>query len=435
MNNLKVGFARVDITPPFGIHMQGYYNERHADGTLDPLLASAIAFNDGEKTAVIYSLDIIGMSQKCADEARNIIAAAADIPYEAVFIACSHTHTGPVIENRRYSGDPEYNNVMFRKLADAAVIAIQDMVSAEIEIAHGEAKGISFVRRFRMKSGKTQTNPGVGNPEIDHPIGSPDESVQLVKIKREGKHEILLVNFQVHPDVIGGCKFSADYPGFVRRTIEGAVDDSYCVYFNGAQGDTNHINTDPNGFRTDKGYKHSRHMGYTIASSVLQIYSKTIPVDGSIVGFMQNNITVPINKGDPAYMPTALKFIESHESGKSNEIPHQGMEYTTVIAEAYRMRNVKDWADDFTLYLNAIKIGDIVITGIPGEPFTDIGRGVKDNSPYKATIVCCCANGCEGYYPMKSAYDEGGYEARSSPFIGGVAEKIVDGIVWMFDKL
>ena len=36
------------------------------------------------------------------------------------------------------------------------------------------------------------------------------------------------------------------------------------------------------------------------------------------------------------------------------------------------------------------------------------------------------ANGYEGYFPMREAYEEGGYEARSSPFKSGVAEYIVD---------
>lgn len=37
----------------------------------------------------------------------------------------------------------------------------------------------------------------------------------------------------------------------------------------------------------------------------------------------------------------------------------------------------------------------------------------------------CIANGYEGYFPMREAYDEGGYEARSSIFKAGVAELIV----------
>ena len=51
------------------------------------------------------------------------------------------------------------------------------------------------------------------------------------------------------------------------------------------------------------------------------------------------------------------------------------------------------------------------------------------------TIVCCCANGYEGYFPMQSAYDEGGYEARSSKFKPGVAEAIIEGSVELLKKI
>ncbi|MBQ5755719.1 MAG: 30S ribosomal protein S7, partial [Erysipelotrichaceae bacterium] len=45
-----------------------------------------------------------------------------------------------------------------------------------------------------------------------------------VRFVREGGNDIAIVNFPVHPDTIGGCKISADYPGFVRRTVEKALD-------------------------------------------------------------------------------------------------------------------------------------------------------------------------------------------------------------------
>ena len=40
-------------------------------------------------------------------------------------------------------------------------------------------------------------------------------------------------------------------------------------------------------------------------------------------------------------------------------------------------------------------------------------------------LPCCLTNGDAGYFPMRDAYDEGGYEARSSDFKAGVAELII----------
>ena len=63
MSEFKVGFSRVDITPPLGIPIAGYYVKRFADGVLDNLDCNCIAVSDGEKTALLYSLYIISINQ------------------------------------------------------------------------------------------------------------------------------------------------------------------------------------------------------------------------------------------------------------------------------------------------------------------------------------------------------------------------------------
>ncbi len=432
MGKLKVGFGRTDITPPNGIFIPGYYSDRWGDGYLDRLTGNCIAVSDGEKTAVIFSLDLIGINQAVGDKMRKVVAERNNLPFEAVYYACTHTHTGAAVGHHI---DEAYNSILFRKLADAAKEAIADLTEAEVYAARGKVEDISFIRRFRMKNGKTQTNPGVGNPEIEGPIGTPDEMLQLVRILRGDKDEIVLINFQVHPDVIGGCKYSADYPGFVRRAFEGAVPGVKCVYFNGAQGDTNHINVTAPKTRTAKGYNHSRHMGLSIAGEAMKIYTYAEKVEGEDVGFIQRDITVPSHRGTPEQLPLAHKYVEAHEAGRHEEIPYHGMEYTTVVAEAYRMIRLENGPDSFTLHLNAVRFGDIAFSGIPGEPFTDIGRGIKEGSPFFMTFVNCCANGSEAYYPMQSAFDEGGYEARSSKFCAGIAETLIDESVKMLKEL
>lgn len=429
MSNLKVGFGRADITPPNGLFIQGYYEERRGTGVLDRLTASCIAFSDGEKTAVAISMDLIGINQERGDAMRKIIAERTGLPMEAVFFACTHTHTGPAVYDGLFRCDPDYNSIMFRSVADAVNEAIADLTPASVFAARGTVKDIAFIRRFRMKDGRTQTNPGFDDPNVDSPISTPDEMLQTVKILREGKDTVFIVNFQVHPDVIGGTLYSADFPGFVRRTIEGGMPGVKCVYFNGPQGDTNHINfMDPHHCTRDNfhSYEHSRHMGLTIAGEAMKLFVYAKPVDGDRVDYIQHDISVPSNRASADAIPLAQQYVTWHETGKSREIPYHGMEYTTVVAEAYRILSLKDGPDSFTLHLNAVRFGNIAFSGIPGEPFTDIGRGIKEGSPFAYTLVCCCANGCEAYFPMQSAFDEGGYEARSSSFCAGIGETLID---------
>ncbi len=434
MSNIKVGFARTEITPPNGLFVQGYYANRRGETALDALEANVIAFSDGEKTAVVIALDLIGIIQTLGDKLRKTVAEATGLPYEAVYYCCTHTHTGPSIYSSMFDADEQYNSVMYRLVADAAKCAIADMVDASFFTSRGEVGGISFIRRYKMKNGNTQTNPGKNNPEIDHPIGAPDESLQLVRIVREGKDDVVVLNFQCHPDTIGGNHYSADWPGHTRRAFEGAVPGTKCVFFNGTQGDTNHLCvTDEH--QTPSCYSHSRHMGLCVAGEAMKLYSYAEPLECEGIDYIQHNIDVPSNRADASEIPNAERIIALHEAGKRSEIPATGMEYTTIVAEAYRMKHLENAPDAFTLYLNAVKVGSIVFSGVPGEPFTDIGRGIKDGSPFDMTVVCCCANGYEDYFPMQSAYDEGGYEAKASIFRPGVAERIIDGSVEMLNKI
>jgi neutral ceramidase len=424
---LQAGFARLDITPPLGISIQGYFHDRKAEGILDPLLASAVAFRDDERTAVAISLDLIGIDQETCDVCRNVIARRNNLAYESILITCTHTHLGPVIYDGLYPKDPVYNEILFRKIADTVNLALADLQPASVSIGRNTVKNIAFIRRFLMKDGSIRTNPGRHNPEIDHPIGDPDESIQLVRITRGAAPEILMVNFQVHSDVIGGNFLSADYPKFLRDTLECALDNVRCIFFNGAQGDTNHINVQAPPWDKNGGYEHARHMGRSLAGAVLQIYGKTEKVSGERVDFCQKNIRVPSSRTPAEMIPRAEQIIALHEAGRDEELPETGMGIVTLVAEAYRMKQLADGPDFFELYLPAIRFGGIVLTGAPGEPFTEIGRAVKAASPFAMTLYCCCADGCEAYFPTRDAFDEGGYEARSSKFKAGIGESIIAG--------
>ena len=44
---LKAGFSRLDVTPPLGSYVAGYFVARYAKGVLDPIYLNALAMTDG----------------------------------------------------------------------------------------------------------------------------------------------------------------------------------------------------------------------------------------------------------------------------------------------------------------------------------------------------------------------------------------------------
>ena len=435
MNRLQAGFARVDVTPMLGIGLAGYYVNRNADGVLDPLQINALAVGCGADRAVLMSIDHCGIVKEVLNPMIDGICQATGLPREAVYIHSTHTHTGPFLNpNPTEPLEIEYAQTVKRKFADAAVLALADLQPARMGWGIGEAPNIAFVRRFRMKDGSVRTNPGVDNPQILHPIGDVDERVNVLRFDRE-RDSLVLVNFGNHPDVVGGTKISADWPGFLRQTVEKALDNTQCIFFNGAQGDVNHVNVHPRGgYLNDmfldfddvaRGYRHARYMGRVVAAGVLQAYDKVKYVDVDSIRFGQRFIHVPANLPREEELPEAKRIHRLHTEGRDSELPYTGMMLTTVVADAARKVRLEHGPNGFTMPLSAIAIGPVAMFGIPGEPFTGVGRALKEALGWELVLPSCNTNAKEGYFPMLECYEEGGYEAGSSNFKAGVAELII----------
>ena len=170
----------------------------------------------------------------------------------------------------------------------------------------------------------------------------------------------------------------------------------------------------------------ARFVGRAIAGTVLQVYDKVTYTEVDKLDIMHKIAVIPANVPRKEDLPTAHKYKELHDAGRDEEIPFTAMELTTVVAEALRMCKMENGPESYNLDLAGVRIGEVALLGIPGEPFTDIGVGIKETDGYSMIMPCALTNGNEGYFPMKSAYDEGGYEARTSPYKSGVAEKIIE---------
>lgn len=447
MNRLKAGFSRVNATPPLGIGVVGYYKPRYADAILDELEITAIALTAGKEKVVLISYDVCYIEEHVNERFRKAIMDATGLSKEAIYIHATHTHNGPFLErnddginfldaNAEENIEEEYCKTICRKMADAAKLALEDLKPARMGWGVGQAPNISFIRRFRMKDGSIRTNPGVNNPDILEPVGTVDERVNVLRFDREGAETIVLVNFGTHPDTVGGSGITTDWPGFVRRTVEKTLDNTKCIFFNGIQGDVNHVNVFPKGgFLNDtfhdfddvsRGYGHARYMGRVVAGGVLQVFDKVKYVDVDSVRALSRTIQVPSNMPKPEDMPEAYRIDTLHKAGKDDEIPYSGMMLTTVVAEAARMILLEHGPEYFSMELSGIAIGDVVLVGIPAEPFTGVGLDLKDTNDWELVLPTCLTNGCQGYFPMREAYEEGGYEARSSNFAPGVAECVIE---------
>ncbi len=437
---LQAGFGRLDVTPTFGVTMAGYFRRREADGILDPLLATAVLLDNDKKKAMLISVDNLGMARPLVDRLRKEAAERIGCDFEGVFLACTHTHTGPVtLDNLGHHENDEYIEWLVKKIGDVAQLALNDLAPVTQKLyTRGVVEGVSFVRRYYMKDGSIKTNPGRQNPDIVRPVDEPDTNSSLLILKRENAPEIGIVNFQVHPDVIGGTHFSADYPKFLRDTYEANVPNSRCIYFNGAQGDSNHIDTSlPK--EICGGYGWSRYMGQKIAMSVIANIHLAKELKGEEIVYGQKDLFVEVNKGRPEQMEEAAiiydYFVKNGAAACKEWMKENHFTQVKDYVEAKRIIGVETMPDEKEICLTAVALGEWAIVGFPGEPFTEIGRQVKKNSKFTLQMTSCCAGGYEGYYPTSACFEQGGYEVRTARFKKGTAERVIENAIELLKNL
>ena len=76
--------------------------------------------------------------------------------------------------------------------------------------------------------------------------------------------------------------------------------------------------------------------------------------------------------------------------------------------------------------VQALRIGDVALIAMPGEPFAEIGATVRAKSPFPFTMFCGYSNGKGGdYMPMASEYKHGGYEVERSPYGPEAADQVI----------
>ena len=426
---LKAGFARLDMTPPLGSPLAGYYEARYADGVLDPLDLNALALQNEETTILILTLDVLITRMDVCDTLRAMIEERTGIPADHVLIQSLHQHTslrigGKVEKGGVVMADQAYLDILYRKICDVAQLAVNDLAEATYGTAIQHAmKDISFVRRYFLKNGKLVTNPGGVPPEeIDRHAARSDNNVRLVKFFREGKKEIALVNFATHPDTIGGTKISADWPGFARRFVEAEHPEAHCILMNGFQGDTNHYNFMMGKEGCKKGYQQSERMGRVIADTVNLIWDKTEAQTGDhLYAEMRHVFNKCSTRGEEHYEECRAFYLRYKSGDYSAKKTPSGID----LPEAARIARIPEQPVYHKIPITVLGMGKIAFFGLGGEPFTEYGYIAREACTDKFVLTATCANGGEGYLPSTQAFEQGGYEVVTSNFTPNLEKDVM----------
>ncbi len=439
---LRVGVAAVEITPPIGYRMSGYFMERISTAVHDPLQAKAIVLQQGDTAAALIVCDLIGMPKDVSAPARQAISKATGIPVAHIAITATHTHTGPLFYGTmrqalhdaamaREGRDPcepiDYPGLLTARIVAAATKAHAAMQPMHLTAAVVPQEPVlSFNRRYRMKDGSVQSNTAEKpkRDQIVEPMGpiDPDVSVLLVR-GRDDKPIAGLTVFAMHQDTTGGTEFSADYAYHLGSALREAFDPSFVSVFGiGTCGNINHCDVKAAQWRT------AADIGPLLARSVRAAADRARPLDPIDLAVRSTTLDVPLQHYEPQRVRQAALDVPKIGKGQLPFLKE---------VEAYKIVDLQSRPGaTASLEVQAIRLSrDTAIVAMPGEMFVEFGLAIKQASPFKNTFILELANDNVSYVPTKQAFAEGSYETVNSRLAPGGGEMLTDAAIALLKAL
>lgn len=448
----QAGAATSNITPPLGELIVGNWVPVPAQHIHDELFARCLVLDDGATKLAIVLCDNVGIPQQVFDEAKAKVEEATGIPASHQLMAATHTHSATTARGKSkmlaQAELTDYQKFIVQRIADGVRRATNQLEPAMIGWGSAEEPSEVFNRRWYMKDSAHTTNPfgGVdrvrmnpprGSAALDRPAGPTDPEVSFISVQStEGKPIALLANYSLH--YVGGVpngEVSGDYFAYFGKFIEeklGAGDQSPAfvgMLSNGTSGDVNNINFQDKNPKRYGPYEKMQEVADKVATKVAAANEKITFHEWAPLAAAATALPLQVRK------PT--EEMKKHFAAVKAKAEGEPTQHRREMIYAERIDNLKDAPDSVDVPLQVLRIGDLGITAIPFETFTETGLEIKSRSPFKDAFTIELANGSFGYLPTPEQHRLGGYETwLGTNYVEEKATvKIVDTLMKLSDSL
>jgi neutral ceramidase len=419
---LRVGAARVDITPPVNppYPPSGKYEHEH-------LYVRAIVLDNGLSRAALLNADLGNMPEDVWTKASKQIAEDLKCPVENIIMSAIHTHSGIAAGPPPPGPPPPQPSA---PLVTAMLDAVRQAKAKLQPALVGFGTGFSYLNVNR-DAVSDETHRWTQAPNLN---AASDKTVAVVSFTNPAGDPIATyVNYAMHP--INGYLVgitSADFPGAASRYVEQAFDDKMVMVFTqGASGDQNPLYMRPatNALASKSGVQIT---GYEL-------------VRENVEGPLREG-QVPHGKLDPKVADRFERWIESEGQllgeevirvmtnirtrngdvaiwGAQETISCPGRQRTNTGREG-EPGTYKD-SDAVNIRLGMVGIGDIALTTVNAEIYTMISQRMKKHSAMANTVLVTLANGRanSGYIPDDASFGHSTFQVLGSRLKPGCAEQ------------
>ena len=467
---LRLGHARVDVTPPVGIYHRLWGAARHdrATGVHRPLVADVLVFapiGGSDSPVVRANLDFCGLVEEQQADLKRALAEAVGVSIDHVLVAHSHTHSSGWFVPNRFAlpgGDliePFLNNVK-TALVEAGHRAVTSQDEATISYAVG---------RCDLAGNRDYWDGDYGGYACGFNPDSPADDTMVVAkvVDRSERLRLTLVNYACHPTTLAwdNSLISPDYVGAMRESVEAATGVP-CVFAQGACGDLG----PRQGFVGDPAVAdtNGRQLGYAALSTLATltrpradfVYDGTV-VSGATLGvwsyhgqddnriasasrFAGGTYTIGLTlKPRPveAKIQADLDHWESAERDAGTRGDARAARDARARAERSRrwlarLADIPDGATSIPVTYSVHRFGDAVWVATGGEPYNVAQVELRRRFPEETILFSPLIGNLEVAYLLPiDRYGRGLYQEEPSILASGCLESLVDAISSRISKL
>lgn len=450
---LQAGAAQVEITPKMGTQLAGDVGRRRpAELLIEPLYARALVLSCGSQKLCIISLDLLAVTTECADEIRRQAAAELGCERGAIMVHDTQNHAAPSLGHFMISertphippelswlrgGDDAYMPYAIERIGEAVRLAHAALEPVWVGAASGIEGRIAFNRRFVMRDGSTSTHPLSGSPLIRHVEGPTDPELGVICFTNESLRPVaMLLHHTCHPCHGYPHRYViADWPGAwcdgIRQNYGGEV---VPLVINGCCGNIHHRDH-LNPHQVDD----YRQMGQLLTDTTEEVLKDMRFQPEAILDWRSATLKIPLRAASPAEIEAARELLRQYPEPKWQDATQTSVAWDWFFAVVMLdLLEQREREPEMSFEIQAFRIGDAVVVGLPGEPFVEGQLRLKLESPAYPTYVAHHCNTSTNYIPTPQGLAAGGMEAGSCHAARLAAEALdilVDGAVALIKQL
>ena len=356
---LRVGIAVRNVTPDPLLPVSGGVGPSKTttrkDGELN--VRALVVDQEGTRIAIV-SADFLGFPSLLGNKVR---AAVKGIDPKNILIGATHTHSAPDCYGfpdgkGGTSSDPKYLELVCARMAEAINEAVANLQPARMKIATGQANGKIAYNYYAEQLYDPRCNV-----------------IQF--LDASGKPFATLVNYAIHPEVIGSgvgvCSPDMVGPLYSRIAEKGG---GTGIFMNSAQGGMiTADNRKPDG--EARNWAECQRIGNLLADEALRIIQDAPEQESPKLYCAARSISFPV---DAPLMRALLKQLPGGAGFTDGKISTQ---------------------------MNLVNLGDAQIVTIPGEALPNIGYYLKRKMRGKHNLLFGLTNDAFGYILAKEDYD------------------------------